>query len=450
MKKVILLIMLSILLIPCLVKAEEINNNTEIQDENITENRESNTNEESTDIENNTTDTNDIENNTLNEDTTKNSTETEENTNSENNTDTSLIPNATAGVLMDATTGEIIFEKNKDEQVAVASMTKMVAQIIILETIETGKIKWSDKVTASANASGMGGSQIYLTTGEEMTVEDMMKGISMASANDATVAMAEFIAGSEVEFVEMMNKKVKELGLKNTFFKNCTGLDEEGHYSSAYDMAVIARELLKHEKILEFSSVYEDYLREDTDNKFWLVNTNKLVRFYEGADGLKTGHTDAAKYCLAATAKRDDLRLIAIVLGEDDSQTRNSETMSLLDYGFNNYKIKILKTTDDIVKEISLDKATSPKISLVPLNDIAILSKKSADTKKYTYDIKVANNNLPLKIGDEVGKIIVKDSDNNKVKEEALTVTENVDKLNFLELLGKTLTDMMVGNMNFV
>ena len=248
----------------------------------------------------------------------------------------------------------------------------------------------------------------------------------------------------------MMNKKVKELGLKNTFFKNCTGLDEEGHYSSAYDMAVIARELLKHEKILEFSSVYEDYLREDTDNKFWLVNTNKLVRFYEGADGLKTGHTDAAKYCLAATAKRDDLRLIAIVLGEDDSQTRNSETMNLLDYGFNNYKIKILKTTDDIVKEISLDKATSPKISLVPMNDIAILSKKSADNKKYTYDIKITNNNLPLKKGDEVGKIIVKDSDSNKIKEEGLTVTENVDKLNFLELLGKTLTDMMVGNMNFV
>ena len=427
--------MLSILLIPCYAKAEEINNNTEIQEENITENRESNINEESTDIEHNTIDTNDKKNNT----------NTEENINS----DTSLIPNATAGILMDATTGEIIFEKNKDEKLAVASMTKMVAQIIILESIESGKIKWNDIVTASANASGMGGSQIYLTTGEEMTVEDMMKGISMASANDATVAMAEFIAGSEVEFVEMMNKKVKDLGLKNTFFKNCTGLDEEGHYSSAYDMAVIARELLKHEKILEFSSVYEDYLREDTDNKFWLVNTNKLVRFYEGADGLKTGHTDAAKYCLAATAKRDDFRLIAIVLGEDNSGVRNSETMSLLDYGFNNYKIEILKTKDDIVKEISLDKATSPKISLVPLNDIAILSKKSADTKKYTYDIKITNN-LPLKIGDEVGKIIVKDSDNNKVKEEVLTVTENVDKLNFLELFGKTLTDMILGNMNFV
>ena len=437
MKKTVLLIMLSILVIPCIVKAEEANSYTEIKEEN----REEDTNIE----EDSTTDTNVEDNNT-----TENNNITEENTTSDNTTDTSLIPNAVSGILMDVTTGEIIFEKNKDEQVAVASMTKMVAQIIILENIEAGKIKWTDVVTASANASGMGGSQIYLTTGEEMTVEDMMKGISMASANDATVAMAEFIAGTEVEFVEMMNKKVKELGLKNTHFKNCTGLDEEGHYSSAYDMAIIARELLKHEKILEFSGVYEDYLREDTDNKFWLVNTNKLVRFYEGADGLKTGHTDAAKYCLAATAKRDDLRLITIVLGEENSQIRNSETMSLLDYGFNNYKIEILKTTDDIVKEIRLDKATSSKISLVPLNDIAILSKKSADTKKYTYDIKITNNNLPLKIRDEVGKIIVKDSDNNKVKEEVLTVTENVDKLNFLELFGKTLTDMMVGNMNFV
>ena len=366
-----------------------------------------------------------------------------------NNND-SLIPNAKAGILMDATTGEIIYDKNKDEKLPVASMTKMVAQIIILEQIEKGKIKWTDKVKASSNASGMGGSQIYLTTGEEMTVEDMMKGISMASANDATVAMSEYIGGTELEFVKMMNDKVKKLGLKNTHFKNCTGLDEADHYSSAYDMAIIARELLKHEKILEFSSVYEDYLREDTANKFWLVNTNKLVRFYEGADGLKTGHTDAAKYCLAATAKRDDLRLIAIVLGEENSQIRNNETMSLLDYGFNNYKIEILKTTDDIIKEIRLDKATSPKISLVPLNDIAILSKKSEDTKKYTYDIKITSSDLPLKIGDEVGKIIVKDKDDNKVKEEILTVTENVDKLNFLELLGKTLVDIMIGNMSFI
>ena len=195
--------------------------------------------------------------------------------------DQALIPNAKSGVLMEASTGKIIFEKNKDEKVAVASMTKMVAQILILEAIEKGEIKWTDKVTASSNASSMGGSQIFLSTGEVLTVEEMMKGISMASANDATVAMAEFLKGTEIDFVKEMNKKVKSLGLKNTQFKNCTGLDEEGHYSTAYDMAIIAKELLKHEEILKFSSKYEDYLRVDTPNKFWLVNTNKVVyKFY--------------------------------------------------------------------------------------------------------------------------------------------------------------------------
>ena len=195
--------------------------------------------------------------------------------------DQALIPNAKSGVLMEESTGKIIFEKNKDEKVAVASMTKMVAQILILEAIEKGEIKWTDKVTASSNASSMGGSQIFLSTGEVLTVEEMMKGISMASANDATVAMAEFLKGTEIDFVKEMNKKVKALGLKNTQFKNCTGLDEEGHYSTAYDMAVIAKELLKHEEILKFSSKYEDYLRVDTPNKFWLVNTNKVVyKFY--------------------------------------------------------------------------------------------------------------------------------------------------------------------------
>ena len=195
--------------------------------------------------------------------------------------DLALIPNAKSGVLMEESTGKIIFEKNKDEKVAVASMTKMVAQILILEAIEKGQIKWTDKVTASANASSMGGSQIFLSTGEVLTVEEMMKGISMASANDATVAMAEFLKGTEIDFVKEMNKKVKSLGLKNTQFKNCTGLDEEGHYSTAYDMAIIAKELLKHEEILKFSSKYEDYLRVNTPNKFWLVNTNKVVyKFY--------------------------------------------------------------------------------------------------------------------------------------------------------------------------
>ncbi len=188
-----------------------------------------------------------------------------------------LIPNATSGLLMEASTGKIIFEKEKNKEVPVASMTKMVAQIIILESIEAGKIKWDDVIEVSKNASEMGGSQIYLEAGEKMSVKDLFKGISMASANDATVQMAEVIGGSEKGFVKLMNQKVKELGLKNTHFENCTGLDQDGHYSSAYDMGMIARELLSHEEILNFSSVYEDYLRQNTEKKFWLVNTNKLV-----------------------------------------------------------------------------------------------------------------------------------------------------------------------------
>ena len=193
-----------------------------------------------------------------------------------------LVPNAVSSVLMDAESGKIIFEKDMNKKVAVASMTKMVAQIIILEKVEEGKIKWDDVVTVSKNASDMGGSQIYISEGEKITIEDLMKGISMASGNDATVAMAEVISGSEKKFVKLMNLKAQELGLKNTQFKNCTGLDEDGHYSSAYDMAVIARELIvNHPEIFRFSSVYEDYLREDTDDKFWLVNTNKVVyKFY--------------------------------------------------------------------------------------------------------------------------------------------------------------------------
>lgn len=359
--------------------------------------------------------------------------------------DNTLIPNAKSGVLMEESTGKIIFEKNKDEMVAVASMTKMVAQILILEAIEKGQIKWTDKVTASANASSMGGSQIYLSTGETLTVEEMMKGISMASANDATVAMAEFLKGTEIDFVKEMNKKVKELGLKNTQFKNCTGLDEEGHYSTAYDMAVIARELLKHEDILKFSSKYEDYLRVNTPNKFWLVNTNKLVRFYEGADGLKTGHTDAAKYCLAATAKKNDMRLIAIVLGEEVSKVRNSETMALLDYGFNTYKVQIVKKKNETVKTERVEKASTKKIEYIPIYDIGVLSKKSDTKKKYGYDIKITKNNLPLIKGEVVGKIKIKDG-NNVVGEGDLTVKKSTKKLSYLILLRNTIYDIASGN----
>ena len=363
--------------------------------------------------------------------------------------ETELIPGAVSGVLMEANSGKIVFAKEENKEVAVASMTKMVAQILILDAIREEKISWDDVVTVSQTAADMGGSQIYLSVGEKISIRDLFKGISMASANDATVQMAEVLAGSEAAFVEEMNQKVKGLGLKHTVFKNCTGLDEDGHYSSAYDMAMIARELVvNYPEIFEFSSVYEDYLRKDTENEFWLVNTNKLVRFYEGADGLKTGHTDAAKYCLAATAKKDNLRFIAIVLGEENSNTRNQEVMSLLDYGFNHYQMNLIKSKDEVLQTIPLDKANKESMSLVAISDIGVLSEKTATKRKYDYDIKLKKYSLPVKPGDIVGEVIVKEN-NKEVTSVPVTVSESVSRLSFLELFGRGFIDLVSGDFTF-
>lgn len=359
-----------------------------------------------------------------------------------------LIPNATSGVLMEEETGTIIYEKEKDKQVAVASMTKMVAQIIILESIESKTIKWDDVVTVSKNAADMGGSQIYLAANEKMTVRDLFKGISMASANDAVVAMAEYISGTEDKFVKKMNDKVKSLGLKNTVFKNSTGLDEEGHFSSAYDMAIIAKELLSHKDILKFSSVYEDYLREDTPNKFWLVNTNKLIHSYPGSDGLKTGHTDNAKYCIAATAKRDNMRLIAIVLGEEVAKVRNEETSKLLDYGFNLKQVNVVKKKENVIKKITLEKSSKKEIEVYPKEDIVILEDKGVQNKKYTTKVKVNKINLPLKKNDKVGVIDVYQN-KKKIKTMDLVVKEKVEKQTFINLLLNNLKNISSGVMNY-
>ena len=358
-----------------------------------------------------------------------------------------LISNARSGLLMEISTGNILYEKNIHEQVSVASMTKMMSQILILEAVESGKIKWEDKVKVSKNAADFGGSQIWLTAGEVMSVKDLMKGISMASANDATVALAEYISGSEEEFVKMMNNKAKELGLKNTNFVNSTGLDVDNHYSSSYDLALIARHLLlEHPTILEFSKVYEDYLRVDTPNKFWLVNTNKLVRFYEGADGLKTGHTDAAKYCMAVTSKRSDMRLLAVVLGEETAAIRNEETSKLLDYGFNNYKIQILKNKTDIIDEIKVNKANQDKVSIIPKNDLSILLKKNENQSEYSYETKINELNLPIKSGDTVGNLLVKDNSGKIVKEAELTVEKDISKISFIRLWSNFIKDVITGD----
>ena len=356
-----------------------------------------------------------------------------------------LIPNAKSGILIEASSGKIIYEKDKDKRLSVASMTKMVAQIIILEEIEKGNVKWNDIVTVSKNASDMGGSQIYLSEGEKISVEDLMKGISVGSGNDATVAMAEYISGSEEKFVKRMNSKVKELGLKNTNFSNCTGLDEKNHYSSSYDMAMIARDLVvNHSEILRFSSIYEDYLREGTDRKFWLVNTNKLISQYDGADGLKTGHTDDAGYCLAATAKRNNLRLIGIVLGEDKGKIRNAETMNLLDYGFNNVKMKTLKTKGEFIDSLDIKNSNIKSINSILKDDLLVLEDIDNNNSKYKYIVDFNKVKLPIKKGDVVGKIKVM-ADKNIVAYQDIISDSDAVKLSLFEYFIYNLNSFLIG-----
>ena len=357
----------------------------------------------------------------------------------------SLIPNATTGVLIDADSGKILYEKDKDNKVSVASMTKMVAQIIILEEVEKDKIKWTDIVTVSKNASEMGGSQIYLEPNEKMSVLDLMKGISVASANDATVAMAEYISGSEEKFVKRMNKKIKELGLKNTHFSNSTGLDQDNHYSTSSDMATVARDLIiNHPKILEFSSIYEDYLRQDREEKFWLVNTNKLVKLYEGVDGLKTGHTDDAGYCMTVTAKKNGLRVIGVVTGEKSAKERNKEVVDLLDYAFANYKVKTIVSKNKNLGSIKVLKGKKEQVPITLQEDATIIEDSEKNTK-YKYNINVEEIvEAPITKNTSIGTLEV--LLNNKVIKKVNIITkEEVAKANLLDVYKKTLAMVLSG-----
>ena len=359
-----------------------------------------------------------------------------------------LAPNAKSAILIEESTGEILYEYNSHEKLEPASMTKMMSLVLIMEAIEKNVISLDQIIIISENASSMGGSQILLETGEQMSVDDLLKGITIASGNDAVVALAESIAGTEDNFVKMMNDKVKKLGLKDTNFKNCHGLDEEGHYSSAYDMAFIARELVKHQKILDYSSIYETYLREGTNKKIWLVNTNKLVRFKEGVDGLKTGYTEGAGYCLTATMKKADMRVIATVMGEPTSQVRNSEVSSMLDYAYAQVGIKKLLSTNSVVETINLPKSKVDEVKIVPKDNVTILYKKIDGDITPTYEIDIKDINVPTKKGDIVGTLKVKN--NNKIVNKVdLTVLEDVEKCNLFELYIKYLKKIISGNISF-
>lgn len=355
-----------------------------------------------------------------------------------------LTTNAKGAIMIEATTGKIIYEKNKDEQMPMASMTKMMTLLLIMEEIEAGNLKWDEMVTASEYAASMGGSQIFLSVGEQMSVEDLVKGICIGSGNDASVAMAERIGGTEENFVKMMNDKAKELGLQNTHFVNACGLDADNHYSSAYDMVMIAKELVSHEKILEFTGTYEDYLRKNTDNSFWLVNTNKLVRYYQGVDGLKTGYTSTAGYCITTTAKRNDLRLITVVMGEPSSTIRNSETTAMLDYGFNSYQINKILTKDTTLSKEKVILGKKDQVEVIPTEDINILNTKTGTKRNVTYEVEIDAIKAPVKKGDIVGKINIIE-DNEIIMTIDATVKNDVDKLNIFTSYYRELLDILKG-----
>nr|WP_315971316.1 D-alanyl-D-alanine carboxypeptidase family protein [Paenibacillus sp. N3.4] len=324
-----------------------------------------------------------------------------------------LTPNAQSAILMDADTGSVIIDKNKDVKLPPASITKIMTMLLIMEAIDQGKIKMDEKVSVSEYAASMGGSQIFLEPGEEMTVQDMLKGIAMASGNDASVAMAEKIAGSEENFVQMMNERAQQLGMKNTHFSNCNGLPVANHYTSANDIAIMSRELLKHEGITKFTGAYQDYLRKDTEKPFWLVNTNKLVRFYSGADGLKTGYTSEAKFCLSATAKRDNLRVIAVVLGEPNTKTRNAEVTKLFDYAFAQFTNYPLFKSGDHLGNFSINKGEVSTVPLVAKQNYSILMKKGDATQNIRHELQLTPNlKAPITLGQPIGKIIVYNGDN--------------------------------------
>ena len=337
---------------------------------------------------------------------------------------------AKSAVLMDVNTGTLLFSQNKDERLPPASVTKIMTLLLVFEALENGKIKYEDTVTVSENAASMGGSQIFLEVGEAMTVDEMIKSVVVASANDAAVALAEFVCGSEEAFVEAMNIRAKELGMTNTSFENATGLDDDttDHLTTAYDIALMSRELLKHEKITEYTTIWMDTVR---NGEFGLSNTNRLVRFYKGVTGLKTGSTSKAGFCISASAKRDNLHLIAVIMGSETSSIRNAEAAKLLDYGFANYDVYV-----NDGKEIELIKIIGgEKDTVNAAYDKYETLVKKGNKNNITYELVINENiNAPLKEGDVLGKVIYK-LNGEVIGENNIYSTEEIGKITFLSYI---------------
>lgn len=337
-------------------------------------------------------------------------------------------PTAKSSILMCIETKDVIKEKNAHERLSPASVTKIMSILLILEAVDSGKIKLNDMVAASERAVSMGGSQIWLEVGEEMSVDDLLKAVIISSANDACTLLGEYVAGSSSAFVDMMNKKAKELGLKDTNFENCTGLDDDvtNHYSSAYDLAVIACEVMKYDLVTKYSTVWLDSLRNGETE---LNNTNKLVNTYNGITGLKTGTTSNAGFCLCATATRDGMSLVSVVLGSDSSDDRFNLSTQLLDYGFANYRLEKLTVDERNLKAVKVKKGTVKSIMPAVPEQQNVLTEKSSGEVICKYNIK-KEINAPVKSGDKLGEIVYY-SDSKKIASVDLTADKNVGKVSF-------------------
>lgn len=315
---------------------------------------------------------------------------------------------APSAVLMESSTGKILYEKNSHEQRPCASVTKVMTLLLVFEAIDDGHLSLDDTITTSEHAASMGGSDIWLETGEEMSCDDMIKATVVASANDAAVALAEHISGSEDAFVEKMNDRAEELGMNDTVFKNCNGLDEDGHITSAYDVALMSRELIKHEKVFDYTSIWLDNLR---DGKTQIVNTNKLLKTYNGITGLKTGTTDDAGCCMSATAKRGDVSLISVVLGCKTGKERFSDASALLDYGFANISVKELTLPEDMPQSVSVEKGMENSVGVQCDVSSKVVVDKSDKTEIVTKVEMPESVEAPVAKGQKIGRVTFSTAD---------------------------------------
>ena len=342
--------------------------------------------------------------------------------------------------LCEATTGKVLYSSNGFEKASPASVTKVMTLLLVMEALETGRFSLDDKVSISARAASMGGSQVFLEEGERITVEELIKSAVIASGNDASVALAELVAGSEGAFVKLMNQRASELGLKNTNFENSTGLDDTTttHYTCAADIARMSRELIEHELILKYSSLWQDTIR---NGEFTLTNTNRLVRYYEGCNGLKTGSTDKAGYCISATAKRGNMQLVAVVMGADNRDERNAIARELLDYGFANYGL--YECPESYVEDAKVLGGISDKISLYSTPFLSVIEKTSLNNVELVYEIPETVV-APIQKGQILGKVVYK-IDGEQIGYSDIVAGEDVARIKYGEILMRMLKRMIAG-----